>query len=468
MKQLNRFKFAHSTSLRWRPCSFPVSLICLFLVGGLWADRARGDTPLIALQLLEEGFTAPTGLVSLADGSGRLLLADQAGVIYALNREGKKLAEPFLDIRSRLVSFNPGMDERGLLGLALHPKFSTNGRFFVVYSAPLRPQGPPGWNHTMRLSEFRVLNPGAAVAAADSERVVLEIDEPDWNHNSGRIAFGPDGLLYWTVGDGSAPNDVGLGHAPEGNGQHLDTLLGKVLRIDVDNGQPYAIPQDNPFADGKHGRPEIYAYGMRNPWGISFAPDGDRELIVVDVGQDRFEEINVIVKGGNYGWRVREGFSAFTPVQGRRRGQAAAAATASETPQVGADGKPFIDPVLVYKILRSDTNDPEALGISITGGYVYRGQAFPDLKGKYLFGDWSRSMAIPSGSLFVATRPSPDAASPRWTMAPLPLVNHPDGRLHSFVWSLGEDQEGEIYVMTNDANMIQGSSGKLYKLVPSP
>ncbi len=467
MKQRNRSKFTRWTSLRSQPF-FLSALLCVFLVSGLPADRARGDIPRIALKLLEDGFTAPTVLTSLDDGSGRLLLADQVGVIYVLNGQGKKLNEPFLDIRTKLSGFNPGMDERGLLGLALHPKFSTHGKFFVVYSAPLRPQGPPGWNHTMRLSEFRVTNKGAALAAVDSERVVLEIDEPDWNHNSGRIVFGPDGFLYWTVGDGGAPNDVGLGHAPQGNGQYLDTLLGKVLRIDVDHGQPYAIPKDNPYADGKYGRPEIYAYGVRNPWGISFAPDGDRDLIVVDVGQDRFEEINVIVKGGNYGWRVREGFTGFTPLQRRRRGPARKAASTSETPKVGADGKPFIDPVLVYKTLRSDASDPEALGISVTGGYVYRGEAFPHLKGKYVFADWSRSMAIPSGSLFVATRPSQGAASKRWTMAPLPLVDNPDGRLRSFVWSLGEDKEGEIYVMTNDANMIQGSSGKLYKLVPSP
>jgi hypothetical protein len=189
---------------------------------------------------------------------------------------------------------------------------------------------------------------------------------------------------------------------------------------------------------------------------------------LVDVGQDRFEEINVIVKGGNYGWRVREGFIGFTPMQRRGRSQGRNAGRTKKTPKVGADGKPFIDPVLVYKTLRNDASDPEALGISVTGGYVYRGQALPHLKGKYVFADWSRSMAIPSGSLFVATRPAQGAASKRWTMAPLPLADHPDGRLRTFVWSLGEDQAGEIYVMTNDANMIQGSSGKLYKLVPSP
>lgn len=419
---------------------------------------AADGPPTPGLKLLAEGFTAPSGLTSLADGSGRLLVADQAGVIQVLNRDGTKAPKPFLDLKSKLVEFNQGMDERGILGLALHPQFKSNRKFYVVYSAPLRAGGPAKWNHTERLSEFRASAADVAVASADSERVVLEVDEPDWNHNSGRIAFGPDGLLYWTVGDGGAPNDVGWGgHAPEGNGQSLQTLLGKILRLDVDKGTPYGIPADNPYADGKAGRPEIYAYGLRNPWGISFDRGGTHELIVTDVGQERWEEINLIVKGGNYGWRLREGPDGFDLKNTRQ--------APANPVKVGADGKPFVDPVFAYPTMRRG-NDPKSFGVTIVGGYIYRGKAFPNLVGKYVFADWSRSMAIGDGTLLVATRPPSTGAAEQWTAEPLPVKDHPDGRIKAFLWALGEDEEGELYVMTNAAIILTGTRGKVFKLVP--
>ncbi|MBI3734698.1 MAG: PQQ-dependent sugar dehydrogenase [Chloroflexi bacterium] len=150
----------------------------------------------IGLKLLAEGLTAPIVLTSLDDRSGRLLVADQAGFVYVLNRDGQRQAKPFLDIHSRIVALHPGMDERGILGLALHPQFTRNHKFYLIYSAPLRASAPQDWDHTMRLCEFRVSDRDSAIAMADSERVLLEIDEPDWNHNSGRIVFGPDGYLY--------------------------------------------------------------------------------------------------------------------------------------------------------------------------------------------------------------------------------------------------------------------------------
>src|SRR6185436_9021966 len=217
----------------------------------------------IGLKLMAEGLGAPIGLVPIPDGSGRLLVAEQAGVIQLLDRDGRKSEQPFLDLREKLCPLGKGMEERGLLGLALHPQFKSNHKFYVVYSAPLRTNAPPKWDHAERLSEFQTSGADFATANPASERVLVEIDEPDWNHSSGRIVFGPDGFLYWTVGDGGAPNDVGdpargRGHPPEGNGQNLQTLLGKLLRIDIDNGSPYGIPKDNPYADGKKGRPEIF------------------------------------------------------------------------------------------------------------------------------------------------------------------------------------------------------------------
>jgi glucose/arabinose dehydrogenase len=417
----------------------------------------------IGLKLIAEGLNAPTVLVSIPDGSGRLLVADQSGIIHVFDRDGKKSEQPFLDLRGKMAALGKGMEERGLLGLAMHPQFKTNRKFYVVYSAPLRTNAPPKWDHTERLSEFKTVGTDFSAADPASERVVLEIDHPDWNHNSGRLAFGPDRYLYWTVGDGGAHNDVGdvargREHPPEGNGQRLDTLLGKVLRLDIDGGTPYGIPKDNPYADGKKGLPEIYAYGLRNPWGMSFDRGGKHDLIVVDVGQDRWEEINVILNGGNYGWRLREGFDGFDPKNPRT------APTNAVT--VGADGKPFVDPVFTYKTLRGRGTDPEAYGVTITGGYVYRGKAFPELVGKYVFADWSRSMAIPEGTLLVATIPPQSSDAARWTVRPLGLTEFPNGRIKAFIWALGEDDEGELYVLTNGANLVTGTRGKVFKLVP--
>jgi glucose/arabinose dehydrogenase len=425
------------------------------------AEASAGST--IGLKLMVEGIGAPMVLVSIPDGSGRLLLAEQGGIIHLLDRDGKKSEQPFLDLRPKMVPINKGMEERGLLGLALHPQFKSNRKFYVVYSAPLRTNAPPKWDHTQRLSEFKTTGGDFSAADSASERVILEIDEPDWNHNSGRIAFGPDGFLYVSVGDGGAFNDVGdvargRGHPPEGNGQKLDTLLGKVLRLDADRGNPYGIPKDNPYADGKKGLPEIFAYGLRNPWGMSFDRGGKHDLILADVGQDRWEEINVIVNGGNYGWRLREGFDGFDPKNPH--------SAPTNAVSVGDDGKPFVDPVLTYKTLRGRGTDPEAYGVTVTGGYVYRGKTLPALVGKYIFADWSRSMAIPDGTLLVATIPSQGSGNARWTVQPLALKEFPNGRIKSFIWALGEDDDGELYVLANGINSAFGTRGKVFKLVP--
>lgn len=438
------------------------SVPCLALCLSGPRSRAAEAAPGPALKLLAEGLTAPITLCSLPDGSGRLLVADQAGMIHLLNREGQREEKLFLDLRAKIVKLHAGMDERGLIGLALHPQFKANRKFYVTYSAPRRPGAPAAdWDHTMLLSEFRASEQEPPAAVEGSERVVLEIHEPDWHHNSGRLAFGPDGYLYISAGDGGAANDVGVrGHAPEGNGQHLQTLLGKILRIDVDKqtaGLAYAIPSDNPFADGQKGRPEIYAYGLRNPWGMSFDRGGNRELIVTDVGQELWEEINIIVKGGNYGWRVREGFVGFDHQNPK--------VAPAHAPSTDALGRPFIDPVLVYKTARGVRPEPGMYGVSITGGYVYRGKALPQLAGKYVFADWSLGMGVGNGILLVAERPA--SGSGQWTAQPLPVKDHPDGRVKAFIWSLGEDENGEIYVMTNGANMVSGTRGKVYKLVPA-
>ena len=439
------------------------ALLLMFAISRPTAVAETNNVSNIGLKLIVEGLGAPMALVAIPDGSGRLLLAEQSGIIHVLDQNGKRSEQLFLDVRPNLVAINKGMEERGLLGLALHPQFKSNRKFYVVYSAPLRTNAPPQWDHTQRLSEFKTAGPDFTSADPSSERVLLEIDEPDWNHNSGRIAFGPDGFLYISVGDGGAHNDVGdvargRGHPPEGNGQKLDTLLGKVVRLDVDHGNPYGIPKDNPYADGKKGLPEIFAYGLRNPWGMSFDRGGKHDLILADVGQDRWEEINVIVNGGNYGWRLREGFDGFDP-----KNPLKAPTNAVST---GADGKPFVDPVLTYKTLRGRGTESNAFGVTVTGGYVYRGKALPSLAGKYVFADWSRSMAIPDGTMLVATIPAGSASGARWTVEPLALKEFPTGRIKAFIWALGEDAEGELYVLANGINSAFGTRGKVFKLVP--
>ncbi len=431
-----------------------LTALCLLSLAVRSARAAEG-APGIGLKMHAEGFTSPTALMTLDDGSGRLLVADQIGVIYVVAKDGTKAEQPFVDVRSRMAKLNEGFDERGLLGLALHPRFKENRKVYMTYSAPLRSTAPADWDSTLRLSEFKVMANDPARVDASSERVLLEIDKPYFNHNAGCIAFGPDGYLYISVGDGGNANDEGRGHSPQGNGQDTMVLLGKILRIDVDKGSPYAIPADNPFADGKKGRPEIFAYGMRNAWRISFDRGGAHELFAGDVGQTMYEEVDIIVKGGNYGWNLREGFHCFNPKD--------ALHPQEDCPKVGASGEPLLDPALEYKNINGHRRDPEARGISITGGYVYRGKALPQLQGKYVFGDWSRNFALPDGVLFLATPPSASGGK-SWPLQPLELVT--PKKIGAFVVAFGEDADGELYLMTNGRNGLTGATGKVYKLAP--
>jgi hypothetical protein len=436
--------------LRWGRCA---GLLAGSLVFGSYAVVGE-ETPAVGLRLFAEGFTAPTALVPLRDGSGRFLVTDQVGIVQLLDRAGKAAPRPFLDLRTRMVRLNEGFDERGLLGLALHPRFPEDRRLYVHYSAPARLAAPRDWDHTSHVSEFQVA-PGEPLRVDPaSERVLMEIDQPYFNHNGGCLVFGPDGFLYITVGDGGNANDVGR-RGPQGNGQDTMTVLGKILRIDVDRGVPYGIPPGNPFPDGSAGRPEIFAWGLRNVWQMSFDRGGNRELFAADVGQNRFEEVNIIVQGGNYGWNIREAFHCFDPLQPNQ--------SPEDCPKIGARGEPLLDPILAYKNINGFRNDPEALGISVTGGFVYRGQALPQLQGRYVFGDWSRQWALAQGVLLVATRPA--NSSKRWTIEPLTLATHPDGHIGQFLLAFGEDDAGELYVLTNSSNSPLGRTGRIYQLV---
>lgn len=296
----------------------------------------------------------PISLVVPPDGSGRMFLAQQRGKVLLLPKDDAATeAKVFLDFTQRGMEAKDGKFEEGLLGLAFHPKFKDNGKFYLAYSMQ-------DMKRTV-YSEMQVSKTDPNTADLSTERVLLEIPLPYWNHHCGNIAFGPDGYLYIPVGDGGGKP----GGDPFRHVQNLFTLYGKVLRIDVDKTQGnrnYAIPADNPFVGKEAARAEVYAYGFRNPWGISFDAAGNFWL--ADVGQQFWEEINLVTKGGNYGWSWREGKVDY-----------ADRVTAGEK----IPAQEWADPLHVYA-----HND----GISITGGFVYSGSQLPQYKGAYIYGDW--------------------------------------------------------------------------------
>lgn len=296
-------------------------LILLSLITGCSDDDDASRVPdqelNLDLVLISEGMTSPIGLVEAPNDSGWLYVIDQVGAVWIIDETGTRLDDSFLDVSDRILPLNPGYDEKGLLGLAFHPQYATNGRFFLYYTAPPNPGGPEGggsWNNISRISEFRVSAEDPAKANAGSERIILEVDQPQGNHEGGTVAFGQDGYLYISIGDGGASNDVGAGHVADwydvnagGNGQDIESnLLGDILRIDVDGEMPYGIPPDNPFIDHP-GLDEIYAYGFRNPFRFAFDMGGSNQLLVGDAGQALWEEVSLVERGGNYGWNIKEG-----------------------------------------------------------------------------------------------------------------------------------------------------------------
>jgi quinoprotein glucose dehydrogenase len=321
------------------------------------AQTFRGiDTQPLLGVVIERAFpslrvTRPVVVTHAGDGSGRLFVCTQQGIISVFpNRQDvtEDQVQTFLDIDDRVV-YKDNENEEGLLGMAFHPKYAENGEFFLYYTTTDAP-------HTSVISRFRVSKDDPNRADPASEEEILRIPQPYWNHNGGTIVFGPDGFLYIGLGDGGAAND------PHGHGQNLKTLLGSILRVDVDRkdtGLSYAIPKDNPFAGRQDARGEIWAYGLRNVWRMEFDPQ-TKALWAADVGQNLWEEIDLIVRGGNYGWNLREGTHPFAPNGGQPR-------------------KDLIEPIWEYH---------HDIGKSITGGNVYRGQKVPQLAGKYLYADY--------------------------------------------------------------------------------
>ncbi|MEW6250938.1 MAG: PQQ-dependent sugar dehydrogenase [Planctomycetota bacterium] len=427
-------------------------LVCLALglplLEGCPAPNVAPQGETIGLQGVATGLTAPVALVPAPDGSGRLFVVDLIGLIRVVEPGSGLRAAPLLDIRNRIIALNPTYDERGLLGMALHPQFTTNRRFFVVYSAPLGAGAPAGTDDEWRLSEFTASASDATVADAGTERILLSVPKPQFNHNGGQLAFGPDGMLYVSLGDGGGANDAGPGHNPAiGNAQDRSTLLGKLLRITVDGGAAYAIPADNPFVGVAGARPEIWALGLRNPWRFSFDTATGR-LFLGDAGQDLFEEIDIIVRGGNYGWRVREGFACFDPD--------APGSPPAACPSVGPAGEPLLDPILAFPHLNAEG---QPLTVVVIGGYVYRGSALPALTGQYVFGQFSTTATQADGRILAAR----EQANGTWQERELQLEG--EGRLGRFILAFGQDAAGEVYVLTTENLGPVGSTGVVFKLV---
>jgi glucose/arabinose dehydrogenase len=348
----------------------------------------------VSLTPVVSGLSSPVDLQPTDDGSGRLFVVEQAGTIRIL-QAGALLAKPFLDIRPR-VNFG---GEMGLLGAAFHPAFAQNRRFYVNYVRML------GTGQVQSvIAEYRVSAADANQADPASERILLTVNQPFANHKGGQLAFGPDRFLYIGLGDGGGEGD------PQGNGQNLQTLLGKMLRIDVDHttgALPYAIPADNPFVGGA-GLPEIWAYGLRNPFRFSFDTATGR-LFVGDAGQDLFEEVDLLQKGGNFGWNVMEGLHCFKPAS-------------------GCNTSGLLLPIAEYG---------HAEGVAVIGGYVYRGSSIPALAGSYVFGDFG------SGTIWRLTQDATGA----WQRVPL-LSGGPN------ISSFGRDFAGELYVVDYGAGAI--------------
>src|SRR5512133_199527 len=287
----------------------PVAFLMIMLLTGVGGCGLQTDKmPRVRLELVADGFTSPVALVDPMDASQRLFVVEQTGLIWILSG-GERIQKPFLDIRKKVVELNSFYEERGLLGLAFHPDFAKNGRFYVSYSGRLQDGlSPDEWDHTTYISEFTVSDSDPNQADLDSERVLLAMDKPGYNLEAGHIAFGPDGYLYIATGDSVRDPATEAGKFA----QDRSSLLGKILRIDVngtvDSGQNYSIPPDNPFVSGE-GMPEIFAYGFRNPYqfSIDVSDYGKTRLFVADVGQAKMEEVDIVEPGGNYGWPIREG-----------------------------------------------------------------------------------------------------------------------------------------------------------------
>lgn len=372
----------------------------VFFSGWLCGVSAAQD---VALEEVVRGLASPVALTHASDGSGRLFVTEQRGRILIID-DGELAATPFLDIQSIVGCCG----ERGLLSVAFHPRYVSNGFLFVNYTDLA--------GHTV-VARYSRSSSDPNRADAGSAKLIIRIEQPFGNHNGGQLQFGPDGFLYIGMGDGGAAGD------PGNRAQDLTNLLGKILRIDVDGGDPYAVPPDNPFLGTPAARPEIWSYGLRNPWRFTF-DRGTGAMFIGDVGQNALEEINFepAGEGGrNYGWRRMEASRCFDPANNCNDGT-------------------LILPILEYG--RSD-------GCSVTGGYRYRGSGFPSINGRYFYGDFC------SGKIWMATL----GGNGQWSSS---VVLQPNAQITSF----GEDERGELYVVSHGGTIFRITAERLNRTRP--
>jgi len=392
------------TDKRRSPRLTGFGLLCALIsaCGPRTGPAASPPDPLISIERAwpELSFDHPTGLYQAPGDNSRWYVTEQGGRVlwFDARREDAQASNPYLD-------FSDVVDDRfegGMLGMAFHPQFAANRQVYISYTV----SGiEPGENMQTRISRLREAD---GKLDPDSEEVLLRVGQPWANHNGGNIAFGPEGLLYIGLGDGGAAGD------PNNNAQDNATLLGAMLRIDVDRESPYGIPPDNPLVGQSGARPEIYAWGLRNPWRWSFDRAAPHPLWVADVGQNRMEEINIVEKGGNYGWRCYEGTLEY-------------------------DSRDCGDPATITFPVAQYGHDE---GYSVTGGYVYRGEVIPGLRGAYVFGDFG------SGTVW-GLFGDDTGGFVRKSLATTPLS----------ISSLAEDGKGELLI-------VDYEEGELYRIEP--
>ncbi|XP_066541290.1 HHIP-like protein 1 [Hoplias malabaricus] len=390
----------------------------------------------LCLQEVANGLRNPVAMIHADDGTQRFFIAEQLGYVWTYLPNGSRVDRPFLNLTKAVLTSPWAGDERGFLCIALHPRFSVVKKAYVYYSVSVKKQ------ERIRISEFTLSATDMNMLDHSSERTLLEVVEPASNHNGGQLLFGLDGYLYIFIGDGGRAGDP---FGQFGNSQNLSALLGKVLRIDVDNnddGVPYTIPSDNPFIREKEARPEIYAYGVRNMWrcsidrGDPITGKGRGRLFCGDVGQNKFEEVDLIEKGGNYGWRAKEGFSCY------------------DKKLCLNSSLDDVLPIFAY---------PHRLGKSVTGGYIYRGCEMPNLNGLYIFGDFM------SGRL-MSLKENPDTG--QWDYTEICMGKDKTCRFpklinsyYKYIISFGEDEAGELYFLATRVASAASRTGVVYKIV---
>ncbi|XP_048829746.1 HHIP-like protein 1 [Brienomyrus brachyistius] len=390
----------------------------------------------LCVEEVANGLRNPLAMVHANDGTHRFFVAEQVGLVWAYLPDRSRLEKPFLNITKTVLTSPWEGDERGFLGLTFHPYFKYNGKLYVYYSVKV------GRQERIRISQFRISSSDMNVVDHNSERVILEIDEPASNHNGGQVLFADDGYLYIFTGDGGMAGDP---FGKFGNSQNKSTLLGKVLRVDVDDndrGPPYKIPSDNPFLREHGARPEVYAYGVRNMWrcsvdrGDPITKEGKGRIFCGDVGQNKYEEVDIIESGKNYGWRAKEGFSCY------------------DKKLCANSSLDDVLPIFAY---------PHKLGKSVTGGYVYRGCENPNLNGMYIFGDFmsGRMMALQEDKVTSQWDDHEICMGQGLTCAFPGLINN----YYQYIISFAEDEAGELYFMSTGVPSAASASGVVYKLI---